>query len=49
MSHTVCWRQTDIISAPDELSLGETDGIALYDLFRQGLRPLFKSRAGEWR
>lgn len=49
MSHTVRWRQTDIIAAPDELSLGKTDGIALYNLFRQCLRPLFKSQGGERR
>lgn len=49
MSHTVRWRQTDIITALDELSLGKTDGIALYNLFRQSLRPLFKSRGGERR
>ncbi len=49
MSHTVRWRQTDIITAPDELSLGKTDGIALYNLFRQSLRPLFKSQGGERR
>ena len=47
MSHTVRWRQTAIITAPDELSFGKTDGIALYNLFRQSLRPLFKSRGGE--
>ena len=47
MSHTVRWRQTDIITAPDELSFGKTDGIALNNLFRQSLRPLFRSQGGE--
>lgn len=47
MSHTVRWRQTDIIAAPDELSFGKTDSIALYNLFRQSLRPLSRSRGGE--
>ena len=46
MSHTVRWRQTDIITAPDKLSFGKTDGIALYNLFRQSLLPLFSSRVG---
>lgn len=50
MSHTVRWRQTDIITAPDELSLGKTESIALYNLFRQRLRPFSKSRGVErWR
>lgn len=47
MRHTVGWRQTDIVTAPDELSFGNTDGIALHNLFRQSLRPLFKSRGGK--
>ena len=49
MSHTVRWRRIDIITAPDELSLGKTDGIALYNLFRQSLRSLLKNRGGERR
>ena len=49
MSHTVGWRQTDVITTPDELSFGKTNGIALDNLFGQSLRPLFKCRSGERR
>jgi hypothetical protein len=38
VGHAVLGGQTDIVAAPNELSLRQIDRIALYNLFRQSLR-----------
>lgn len=40
MTHAFVRLDLDVVAAPNELPLWEIDSMALYDLFRQGLRLL---------